>query len=165
LMNKYLPVVTRLQKKYRNRDNFFIFPTDFKSSRIVYFARMIEQKKNVTIGISEDHPKLRERMKLCLDEMGYSVILVTENGKLFIEKLNRDLLPDVCLLDINMPVMNGYETTIYLKNNWPSVKVLIHSMCQSTRSKEKAFSCGADGYLIKPSTIDELEAAIQKIIQ
>ena len=61
--------------------------------------------------------------------------------------------------------MNGYETTSYLKRNWPSVKVLIYSMNQDTWSKEKAFACGADGYLVKPSTIDEIEAAIQRIVQ
>jgi DNA-binding NarL/FixJ family response regulator len=126
---------------------------------------MITEKKRVTVGISDDHPRLRRIMKLCLDTVGYTVILEAENGKIFIEKLDHDRLPDICLLDINMPGMNGYETTTYLKNNWPSVKVLIYSMSQDTWSKEKAFACGADGYLVKPSTIDEIEAAIEKIVQ
>ena len=122
-------------------------------------------KNRATIGISDDHPRVLQIMKSCLDLAGYQVILEAENGKIFIEKLNSHPLPDICLLDINMPEMNGYETTSYLKRNWPSVKVLIYSMNQDTWSKEKAFACGADGYLVKPSTIDEIEAAIQRIVQ
>jgi len=126
---------------------------------------MIVKKNKATVGISDDHPRILQIMKACLDLVGYEVILEAENGKIFIEKLDSHLLPDICLLDINMPVMNGYETTSYLKRNWPSVKVLIYSINQDLLSMEKAFACGADGYLVKPSTIDEIEAAIQKIVQ
>lgn len=126
---------------------------------------MIIKKNKATVGISDDHPRILQIMKSCLDLVGYEVILEAENGKMFIEKLDSHLLPDICLLDINMPVMNGYETTSYLKRNWPSVKVLIYSINQDLPSMEKAFACGADGYLVKPSTIDEIEAAIQKIVQ
>lgn len=126
---------------------------------------MIIKKNKATVGISDDHPRILQIMKSCLDLVGYEVILEAENGKMFIEKLDGHLLPDICLLDINMPVMNGYETTSYLKRNWPSVKVLIYSINQDLPSMEKAFACGADGYLVKPSTIDEIEAAIQKIVQ
>jgi len=131
----------------------------------LFCPQMIIKKNRATVGISDDHPRIRGIMKLCLDSVGYSVILEAENGKIFIEKLDCDQLPDICLLDINMPVMNGYETTIYLKRNWPAVKVLIYSMNQDSWSREKAFACGADGYLVKPSTIDEIEAAIEKIVQ
>lgn len=121
-------------------------------------------KSSVTIGISDDHPKLRKVMKLCLDLLGYPVILEAENGKVLIEKIDGGLLPDICLLDINMPVMNGYDTTSFLKSNWPSVKVLIYSLNEDLPSRNKAFECGADGYLVKPCTIDEIQIAIEKII-
>lgn len=114
----------------------------------------------MTIGICEDHPNLRNTMKACFHMMGYVVILEAGNGKLFIEKLNDNLIPDLCVVDIKMPEMNGYETTNLIKVYWPRTKVLIYSLSQSSRSKEKAFACGADGYLVKPFTIDELEAAI-----
>ena len=126
---------------------------------------MIIKKNKATVGISDDHPLLRETMKLCLETAGYNVILEAENGKELVEKIDPHQLPDICLLDINMPVMNGYETTTYLKKNWPTVKVLIYSMNKDSWASEKAFACGADGYLVKPSTIDELETAIDNIVE
>ena len=126
---------------------------------------MIEKKSRATVGIIDDHPHLLKVMKSVLTLLNYSVILKAENGKVFIEKLDSRQLPDICLLDLNMPLMNGFETTAYLKRNWPAVKVLIYSMNQDIQSREKAFACGADGYLVKPSTVDEKEAAIERIVQ
>ena len=126
---------------------------------------MTATKNSVTIGISDDHPKLRHVMKVCLDLLGYPVILEAENGKALIEKIDGGQVPDLCLLDINMPVMNGYDTTTFLKSNWPSVKVLIYSLNEDLQSQNKAFECGADGYLVKPCTIDEIQMAIEKIIK
>jgi len=126
---------------------------------------MMSSNNNVTIGISDDHPKLRQVMRMCLDLLGYPVILEAENGKALIEKIDGGQLPDICLLDINMPVMNGYDTTSFLKSNWPSVKVLIYSLNEDVVSRNKAFDCGADGYLVKPCTIDEMQTAIQRVIK
>jgi DNA-binding NarL/FixJ family response regulator len=126
---------------------------------------MIIVKKKASIGISDDHPRVREVMKSCLSMLEYPVILEAENGKVLIEKLDPSMLPDVCLIDINMPEMNGYETASYLKHNWPSVKVLMYSMNDEVRTRDKAFQSGADGYLVKPSTMDEIEDAIEKLVQ
>lgn len=131
----------------------------------IFADRMITNKNKVTVAIGDDHPRVRQVIKLCLDMVGYPVILEAENGQALIEKLDEAQLPDICMLDLNMPAMDGYETTLHLKRYWPSVKVLIYSMNQDIRSKEKAFACGADGYLVKPSTIDEIEVAIEKIVQ
>lgn len=104
-------------------------------------------------------------MKLCLDLLGYPVILEADNGQALIEKMDGGQLPDICLVDINMPVMNGYDTTSFLKTNWPSVKVLVYSLNEDVVSRNKAFECGADGYLVKPCTIDEIQIAIEQVIK
>lgn len=126
---------------------------------------MMNSNNNVTIGITDDHPKLRQVMRVCLDLLGYPVILEAENGKALIEKIDTGLLPDICLLDINMPVMNGYDTTTFLKSTWPSVKVLIYSLNEDLPSRNKAFACGADGFLVKPCSIDEIQTAIEQVIK
>ena len=126
---------------------------------------MIIEKKRASIGISDDHYRIRQVMKSCLNLLEYPVILEAENGKVLIEKLDPCRLPDVCLIDINMPEMDGYATATYLKHNWPTIKVLMYSMNDEVRTRDKAFLSGADGYLVKPSTMDEIEEAIEKIVQ
>ena len=68
-----------------------------------------------SIVLVDDHILLRNGLANLLRERHYNVLFEADNGKQFIEKLKDHALPQVVLMDINMPLMNGYETTLWLK--------------------------------------------------
>jgi DNA-binding NarL/FixJ family response regulator len=124
----------------------------------------MENAQLVTIAIVDDHMMLRQAMALRLTLSGYKVVLEAENGKAFIDELPKmSALPDVCLLDINMPVMDGFETATILKKDWPQIKVVFFSMHNSKSFIHKARQIGADGFLSKDATIDELKKALSMV--
>ena len=110
----------------------------------------------VTIAIVDDHALVRQAMAVRLTLKGYKVILEAENGKAFLDKLAESDKPDICLLDINMPVMDGFETAIQLKKNWPAIKIIFFSMHNSPAFITKASQLGADGFISKDAPFDEL---------
>jgi two-component system invasion response regulator UvrY len=117
-----------------------------------------------TIVLVDDHVLLRNGLANLLKEINYNVAFEADNGKQFIEKLDSHYLPQVVLMDINMPVMNGYETTLWLKKHHPSVKILALSMLDDEASIIRMFKNGAQGYILKDSNPDELEIAITSML-
>jgi len=119
----------------------------------------------VTIALADDHVLLRNGLANLLKENDCQVLFEADNGKQFIEKLNTHPLPQVVLMDINMPLMNGFETTLWLKKNHPSVKVLALTMLDDEASIIKMLKSGAKGYILKDSDPEELQKAIEAILQ
>ncbi len=93
-----------------------------------------------TIALVDDHALLRKAVNYRLTGMGYNVVMEAENGQQFLDKLEQDesSSPDLCLLDINMPVMNGFETAAQLKKKWPGIKIIFFSMNDGNSFKNKA---------------------------
>jgi DNA-binding NarL/FixJ family response regulator len=121
----------------------------------------MENAQPVTIALVDDHSMLRQAISLRLSLLGHKIVLEAENGKDFLDQL--PMLPeppDVCLLDINMPVMDGFETAIALKKSWPQIKVVFFSMHNSKSFVSKAKQIGADGFLSKDATLEELKQAL-----
>src|SRR3954451_10837426 len=83
---------------------------------------------SIKVVLVDDHVLLRSALANLVTHLGYSVLFESSNGKDFINKLDKNNLPDIILMDINMPEMDGYETTLWLKNNYPWLKVLALSM-------------------------------------
>jgi DNA-binding NarL/FixJ family response regulator len=110
-----------------------------------------------TIALVDDHALLRKAVHYRLTGMGYKVVLEAENGQQFLQKLeaNESPSPDLCLLDINMPVMNGFETAAQLKKKWPAIKIIFFSMNDGNGFKNKAKELGADGYICKDASSEE----------
>jgi DNA-binding NarL/FixJ family response regulator len=121
-------------------------------------------KKAVTVAVVEDHPIVRQCTTFRLSLLGYSVIFEAENGKELLEYLDESIAPDVCLLDINMPVMNGFETIRPLKRKWPNMKVVFLSMHNECCYRQKAMQLGADGFMTKDASFKELEATLIKLL-
>jgi two-component system, NarL family, invasion response regulator UvrY len=117
-----------------------------------------------SIVLVDDHSLLRTGLAQLVQSLGYPVIFEADDGKEFIEKLNDKTLPDVVLMDINMPVMDGFETTRWLKDNYPSVKVLALSMYDNENSIIRMLKSGAKGYILKDSEPAELKAAIDAVV-
>jgi two-component system, NarL family, invasion response regulator UvrY len=76
------------------------------------------------IALADDHTLLRKGLASLVQNLGFTVVLEADNGQELIEKLPAGSLPDLVLMDINMPEKDGYETTFWLKENYPDIKVL-----------------------------------------
>lgn len=126
----------------------------------------MENAPAVSIALVDDHALLRQAMSIRLGLLGYKIVLEAANGKEFLEKMARlSSLPDVCLLDINMPVMDGFETAIELKKSWPQVRILFFSMHNSKAFVAKATQLGADGFVSKDASFEELKQALLRALK
>ena len=113
----------------------------------------------------DDHVLLRNGLSSLVKSFGHGVLFEADNGKDFIEKLKPRFAPDIVLLDINMPEMDGYETALWIKSNYPEIKILALSMYDSENSIIRMLRNGAKGYILKDSEPSELKAAIDSLIK
>ena len=117
----------------------------------------------IKVGIVDDHLLFRKSMSLLIDSFeNIKTVLVAENGKVFLEKIIDNPI-DVVLLDIQMPVMNGYQTCEKILELYPDVKILIVSQLSTKESIHKVIELGAHGYFTKNSDPEQLENAIRSI--
>ncbi len=117
-----------------------------------------------SIVLVDDHSLLRIGLAQLLESLGNTVLFEADNGKEFMEKLDKKKLPEVVLMDINMPEMDGFQATQWLKQHHPEIKVLALSMYDNETSIIRMLKCGARGYILKDSEPAELKAAIQALI-
>jgi two-component system, NarL family, invasion response regulator UvrY len=119
---------------------------------------------SINIALADDHVLLRNGLANLLRELDYTVVFEASNGKELLEKIQgSQALPDVILMDIKMPVMDGYDTTQWLKTNYPSIKVLALSMYDDENAIIRMLRCGASGYVLKDCDPSELKAAITSV--
>jgi two-component system, NarL family, invasion response regulator UvrY len=117
-----------------------------------------------TIALADDHVLLRKGLVSLVENLGYKVILEVDNGQELTEQIQAGVNPDLVLMDINMPVKDGYETTKWLKNNAPLTKVLALSMYDDESAIIRMLKNGAKGYILKDSEPGELRTAIESIL-
>lgn len=118
----------------------------------------------INVMLTDDHVLIREGIKHLLEFDGsIKVIEEASDGVECLEKLKK-VTPDVLLLDINMPNMNGIEVLEELKNNNSSVKVLMLTVHSEVEYLVKAIDIGANGYILKDSGSVELKKAINAIV-
>lgn len=120
--------------------------------------------KDITVSLVDDHVLLRNGLANLISTFGgYQVLSDASNGKDFIDQLKPERIPDIVLMDINMPVMDGYETTLWLRRNYPLVSVLALSMYDNENAIIRMFKAGAKGYILKDCDPSELRAALDSI--
>ena len=117
---------------------------------------------SIKIAIADDQSLFREGLaNLLRSNPGYEVVAQAENGKVLLEYLSKlETLPDIVLVDMNMPVMNGVELNAVLHKSYPAVKVIILSVHGEERYMSKMIEAGACGYLKKNCETAELFATI-----
>jgi DNA-binding NarL/FixJ family response regulator len=121
--------------------------------------------RNATVAIADDHVPSRKVIRHFLSKGNYQVIMEADNGRKLLKQLeSADDLPDICLLDINMPELNGFETAKLLKAKWPSIKILAISG-DHLYNNIKIKQMGADGFIHKSCTQLELNEAVGKILR
>lgn len=112
--------------------------------------------------IVEDHLMLRQGLISLLKQFDFQIIYEAENGKLAIDLL-KDIEPDVILMDIQMPVMNGIEALTIIKRSYPSIKIIMLTGLYDNVYITETMARGADVYLPKNCNIEELVSAIYTI--
>ena len=118
---------------------------------------------SINLIIADDHMLFIDGVKLLLkDEIDMKIVEVANDGKELL-----DILPmhtaDIVLLDINMPVLNGLETTRHIKQSHPHVKIIMLSTYNDDHLVEKAKTLGVNGYLLKTANKDELLQTIRLV--
>jgi DNA-binding NarL/FixJ family response regulator len=118
-----------------------------------------------TIVIVDDHLLIAKAITSIISQFkGYEVLFEAENGQDMIAQLKIiNSIPDIVLLDISMPLMDGYETATWLKENHPSIKIIALTMQADDNALIQMFKAGATCYLNKNVHPTELQRALQAI--
>jgi two-component system invasion response regulator UvrY len=121
--------------------------------------------RKINVCLVDDHKLLRKGMVELIDGFsGYHVVGEANNGKEFMTRIKSIESPDIVLLDINMPEMDGYETAIWLCKEYPQVKVIALSMYDDEKSIIRMIKAGARGYVLKDAEPSELRKAFDDVV-
>ncbi len=117
----------------------------------------------IRILLAEDHTIVRKGLRSLLDrEGGIQVVGEAADGREAVDKV-RHLLPDVVVMDIAMPGLNGLEATRQIRKQFPKVKVLILTMHADEEHILQILQAGASGYVVKQDAPEELVSAVQTV--
>ncbi|MGB5553808.1 MAG: response regulator transcription factor [Flavobacteriaceae bacterium] len=121
---------------------------------------------NYTVAIVDDHILLSQAISDLVQSFDqFTSLYVCKNGKELLECLEKSKAPDIVLIDINMPILNGIETTEILTEKYPEVKVLALSIEEDENTILKMLRAGARGYLMKDTKREILEEALVQIAE
>lgn len=122
--------------------------------------------KKILVAVADDHSLLRNALARLINSFdNYQVIFEADNGKDVKEKLSRHVIPDIMLLDVNMPESDGYETARWIYKNYPQVKVLALSMFSDEGTIIRMLRLGAKGYIMKNADPEELKLALDSVLK
>jgi two-component system invasion response regulator UvrY len=124
------------------------------------------QQSKIKVACADDHNLVREGIVSFINNFSACLVTMTaENGLELMDKLSVPgaILPDVAILDVSMPVLNGYETTLSIRKQFPAIKIIALSMFDNEISVLMMLKNGANGYLHKNCRPCELLAAITNV--
>ena len=126
---------------------------------------MAKSTKKILVGIADDHSLLRNALANLINTFdNYTILFQADNGKDLRNRILMHQVPEVVLLDVNMPEMDGFETTQWLHKNYPHIKVLALSMLSDEKTIIRMFRLGAKGYLLKNAEPAELKEALDSLM-
>lgn len=128
---------------------------------------MIAKNKVINVAYADDHVMVRKGIiALIEDSTPIKVTAQADNGKQLLEILMQsETLPDACLIDINMPVMNGYELLVELKKRWPEFPCIVISAFAEEHVIIEFIKLGINGYIHKSSGPYEVNEAINAVLK
>ena len=113
------------------------------------------------IVLAEDHTMVAEGIGKLLRK-NYRLVKIVTNGKSLLETVKKDP-PDLILVDISLPLLNGIEATRQIKKIFPSIKIVILTMYADSHLVKEAIAAGISGYLLKESAASELLCALKEV--
>lgn len=120
--------------------------------------------RKIKLALCDDHTLFRVGMATILGQIhDFELILEAGNGQELIDRIARKT-PDVVLLDLQMPVMDGTATADYLRENYPLVKIVVLTMHDEDRMVLHLLEKGVSGYLLKDAEAGEVEKAVRKVM-
>lgn len=121
--------------------------------------------KKILVAIADDHSLLRNALGKLINSFGdYTVLFEANNGKEIRPLIHQHGIPDIILVDVNMPEMDGFETTKWLHANYPQIKVLVLSMLSDEKTIIRMMRLGAKGYLLKNAEPEELKEGLDSVM-
>ena len=123
------------------------------------------ERSDITVALVDDHVLLRNGLAGMLRESGYTVLFEADNGLEFEQKIQQQPAPAVVLLDINMPVKDGFATAKFIRDQFPAIRVLALSMYDEEESIIRMLKAGARGYVLKDAHPSELKRAIDTVME
>lgn len=118
------------------------------------------------IILVDDHILLRDALASLINTFSeFNVIDVAANGKELVHTIEHGNIPNMVILDLNMPVMDGYETTRWLQEKYPDVKILILTMYDSEIALIRLLQVGVRGFLKKDVHPTELKTALLSVVE
>ena len=119
----------------------------------------------INIAIADDHVLFAQGVANLINSVkGMQVVLIANNGLELLQGLEKIEKPDVVLMDIEMPVMDGFQTTTELMKNYPSCKIIALSMHKEESFISQMILSGVCGYLLKNAQPEEVIAAIKNVV-
>lgn len=119
----------------------------------------------IKIILADDHSLVRTGLRRLLDDVeNITVVGEADNGNDAITQA-KELTPDIAILDINMPGLNGLKTTEILRRDFPELKIIILSMHSDELFPQRLIKAGANAYLTKDSGIKEILHAISEVLE
>lgn len=120
-----------------------------------------------TIGLVDDHQLFLSSLSLMLENFGnYEVIVEAINGKDLQSKLTqKHIVPDIMLIDVNMPILNGIDTAKWLSEAYPEMRLIALSMNDNDKAIIEMFKVGCCAYLLKDTHPAELKKALEEVVE
>ena len=125
-------------------------------------AREGGKVRRARILLADDHKGMRDRVVSML-EREFEMLEPVSDGRALVEAATR-LEPDVCLMDISMPVVNGIEAAAQLKESGSKAKIIFLTIHEDLDFLVAALRAGASGYVVKPRMASDLRAAIKEVL-
>lgn len=123
-------------------------------------------QKEISVVLVDDHINFRNELANVIDSFSEFVVpWQADNGKHLIKQLAQGAAPDIVLLDINMPEMDGFETAAWLHANYPDVKILAISTYDNEKTINRMLSLGALGFVLKDVEPVEMKAALLEVAE
>lgn len=118
------------------------------------------------IAIVDDHPLVREHLSGFIRNQGFNVVFNAENGLDCLSRMATiDLQPDLCILDVRMPRMDGFATARQIRQTWPEIRILFYSTKRDSGTIEEALNSGGDAFLNKNCEPEEILDTIQSLLR
>ena len=120
----------------------------------------------IPIVLVDDHSLFRSGIAALINDLGgYNILFEAANGEELMRKISPKFKPDIILLDINMPKIDGIDTAKWLRSNYPNIHIIVLSMFEDAEKVLGMVRMGVKGYLLKDSEPHEFEQALKCVSQ